>query len=100
MGPSVNALVDPLKPDESSFASLRRRLFLVTAEDTPDALMRVLGVASVQQARLRALSAAPEGQHLAIRLEIDDQGDARAEILASRLASCPSVRGVGFGWRQ
>lgn len=100
MGPSVNALVDPLKPDEGCFASLRRRLFLVTAEDTPDALMRVLGVASVQQARLRALSAAPEGQHLAIRLEIDDQGDARAEILASRLASCPSVRGVGFGWRQ
>lgn len=92
-------LVDDLKPEEGVFASLRRRLFLVTAEDTPDALMRVLGVASVQQARLRALSAAPEGQHLAIRLEIDDQGDARAEILASRLASCPSVRGVGFGWR-
>ncbi|HWU80236.1 MAG TPA: hypothetical protein VN158_09260, partial [Caulobacter sp.] len=45
------------------------------------------------------LSAAPEGQHLAIRLEIDDQGDARAEVLASRLAACPSVRGVGFGWR-
>jgi len=62
--------------------------------------MRVLGVASVQQARLRALSAAPEGQYLAIRLEIDDQGDARAEVLASRLASCLSVRGVGFGWRQ
>jgi len=100
VGSSVNALVDAAKPEEGAFASLRRRLFLVTAEDTPDALMRVLGVASVQQARLRALSAAPEGQHLAIRLEIDDQGDARAEILASRLASCPSVRGVGFGWRQ
>ena len=98
MGPSVNALPvnlgDPLKPDEE-----KRRLFLVTAEDTPDALMRVLGVASVQQARLRALSAAPEGQHMTIRLEIDDQGDARAEVLASRLAACPSVRGVGFGWR-
>ncbi|PTS87977.1 hypothetical protein, partial [Caulobacter sp. HMWF009] len=77
----------------------KRRLFLVTAEDTPDALMRVLGVASVQQARLRTLTAAPEGQSLAIRLEIDDQGDERAEVLASRLAACPSVRGVGFGWR-
>ena len=95
----MNALVDPLKPEEGSFVALRRRLFLVTAEDTPDALMRVLGVASVQQARLRALSAAPEGQTLAIRLEIDDQGDARAESLASRLSSCPSVLGVGFGWR-
>ncbi len=92
MGPPVR--VDtPAKEDE------KRRLFLVTAEDTPDALMRVLGVASVQQARLRALSAAPEGQHMAIRLEIDDQGDARAEALASRLAACPSVRDVGFGWR-
>jgi len=96
----VSDQVEPLKPEEVSLASLRRRLFLVTAEDTPDALMRVLGVASVQRARLRALTAAPEGQHLAIRLEIDDQGDARAEVLASRLAACPSVRGVGFGWRM
>ena len=94
MVPAVSVLVDPLKPDEE-----KRRLFLVTAEDTPDALMRVLGVASVQQARLRALSAAPEGQHMTIRLEIDDQGDDRAQVLASRLAACPSVRGVGFGWR-
>ena len=90
MVPSVNTL----KPDEE-----KRRLFLVTTDDTPDALMRVLGVASVQQTRLRALSAAPEGQHLTIRLEIDNQGDDRAAILASRLSACPSVRGVGFGWR-
>jgi acetolactate synthase small subunit len=82
------------EPDED-----KRRLFLVTAEDTPDALMRVLGVASVQQTRLRALTASPDGQTLAIRMEIDDQGDQRAEALASRLAACPSVRGVGFGWR-
>ncbi|WP_421738782.1 hypothetical protein [Caulobacter sp.] len=82
------------KPDED-----KRRLFLVTAEDTPDALMRVLGVASVQQTRLRALTATPDGSTLAIRLEIDDQGDDRAQSLASRLAACPSVRGVGFGWR-
>ncbi|WP_297506465.1 hypothetical protein [uncultured Caulobacter sp.] len=93
------SLAEDLKPEEGSFASFGRRLFLVTADDTPEALMRVLGVASVQQARLRALSAAPEGPHLAIRLEIDDQGDARAEALASRLSACPSVRGVGFGWR-
>ena len=100
MAAPVSDHVEPLKPEEVSLASLRRRLFLVTAEDTPDALMRVLGVASVQRARLRALTAAPEGQHLAIRLEIDDPGDARAEVLASRLAACPSVRGVGFGWRM
>jgi len=86
--------LNPSKPDED-----KRRLFLVTAEDTPDALMRVLGVASVQQTRLRALTATPDGQTLAIRLEIDDQGDERAASLASRLQACPSVRDVGFGWR-
>ena len=90
----MGATLNPSKPDEDKL-----RLFLVTAEDTPDALMRVLGVASVQQTRLRALTATPEGQNLAIRLEIDDQGEDRAQSLASRLAACPSVRGVGFGWR-
>lgn len=94
MVPTVSDLEDVAKPEEE-----KRRLFLVTTDDTPDALMRVLGVASVQQTRLRALSAAPEGQHMTIRLEIDDQGDDRAQILASRLSACPSVRGVGFGWR-
>jgi len=77
----------------------KRRLFLVTAEDTPDALMRVLGVASVQQVRLRALTAHPDGADISIRLEIDDQGEARAQVLAARLASVPAVRGVGHGWR-
>lgn len=90
----MGATLNPSKPEDD-----KRRLFLVTVEDTPDALMRVLGVANVQQARLRALSATPDGQTLAIRLEIDDQGDDRAQSLATRLAACPSVRGVGFGWR-
>ena len=98
MGAPVT-LAEPLKPTDDALARLRRRLFLVTTDDTPDALMRVLGVASVQQTRLRALSATPEGPHLAIRLEIDDQGDDRAQALAARLAACPAVRGVGFGWR-
>lgn len=94
MGAAVSLDQDAGKPGQD-----RRRLFLVTAQDTPDALMRVLGVASVQQVRLRALTAQPEGADIAIRLEIDDQGDSRAQALASRLASVPAVRGVGFGWR-
>ena len=77
----------------------KRRLFLIRASDTPDALMRVLGVAGVRQTRLRALTAELAADGLAIRLEIDDQGDERAQILATRLSACPSVRGVGFGWR-
>ena len=95
----MGATLNPSKPDEDKLGEKGRRLFLVTAEDTPDALMRVLGVAKVQQTRLRALTATPDGQTLAIRLEIDDQGDQRAQALASRLEACPSVRGVGFGWR-
>ena len=77
----------------------KRRLFLVTAHDTPDALMRVLAVAGVGRARLRALTARPEGGDLAIRLEIDDPGEFRAQALAARLAACTLVRSVGFGWR-
>lgn len=92
MGASVNAEADKRLAD-------RRRLFLVTALDTPDALMRVLGVTSVQQVRLRALTAQPEGADIAIRIEIDDQGENRAQVLASRLAAVPAVRAVGHGWR-
>lgn len=94
MGAAVSAL-EPAKPEEAD----KRRLFLVIADDTPDALMRVLGVANVQQTRLRALSAQPDGAGLSIRLELDDQGDERAQTLAARLSACPAVRGVGFGWR-
>jgi hypothetical protein len=90
--------LEPLKPAKDQEDD-KRRLFLVLADDTPDALMRVLGVASVQQTRLRALTAQPDGAGLSIRLELDDQGDERAQILAARLSACPSVRGVGFGWR-
>lgn len=100
MGASVSlGDVGELKSEDDKFREDRRRLFLVTAEDTPDALMRVLGVASVQQVRLRALTAHPEGAAISIRLEIDDQGDDRAQVLAARLASVPVVRGVGHGWR-
>ena len=94
MSENVSAL-EPAQHEEGD----KRRLFLVIADDTPDALMRVLGVASVQQTRLRSLTAQPDGAGLSIRMEIDDQGDDRARFLAARLAAAPSVRSVGFGWR-
>ena len=89
----MGATVSPPSEDD------KRRLFLVTADDTPDALMRVLGVAAVQQTRLRALTAGPDGAAMSIRLEIDDQGEDRAQALAARLAACTVVHAVGFGWR-
>jgi hypothetical protein len=91
----VSEDLKPLKPEQAE----KLRLFLVIADDTPDALMRVLGVASVQQTRLRSLTAQPDGAGLSIRMEIDDQGDDRAQVLAARLSAAPSVRSVGFGWR-
>jgi acetolactate synthase regulatory subunit len=77
----------------------KRRLFLVRALDEPDALARVLGVVTFQQARLTRLEAEPVGDGLSIRLEIEDAGEHRAEALARRLEACPVVRRLAFGWR-
>lgn len=83
-----------MKPDG------KRRLFLVGAADEPDALVRVLGVVALLQARLRRVEAEPGEGGLAIRLEIDDTGDHRAEALARRLLACPAVTRLAFGWRD
>lgn len=77
----------------------KRRLFLVGAADEPDALVRVLNVVTVLQARVRRLEAEPAEDGLSIRLEIDDPGDHRAEALARRLEACPVVTRLAFGWR-
>ena len=78
----------------------KRRLFLVGAADEPDALVRVLNVVAVLQARLRRIEAEPTDGGLAIRLEIDDAGDHKAEALARRLEACPVVTGLAFGWKH
>lgn len=78
----------------------KRRLFLVGAADEPDALVRILGVVTLLQARLRRMEAEPAEDGLAIRLEIDDAGDHRAEALARRLEACPVVTRLAFGWRD
>ena len=83
-----------MKPDG------KRRLFLVGAADEPDALVRVLNVVTMLQARLRRIEAEPGDDGLAIRLEIDDAGDHRAETLARRLLACPVVTRLAFGWRD
>jgi len=77
----------------------KRRLFLVGAADEPDALIRVLNVVTVLQARLRRIEAEPADGGLTIRMEIDDAGDQRAEALARKLQACPVVTGLAFGWQ-
>jgi acetolactate synthase regulatory subunit len=83
-----------MSPDDD-----KRRLFLVRAADEPDTLVRVLGVVTFLQARLRRIEAEPVGDGLSIRLEIEDAGEQKAEALARRLEACPSVRRLAFGWR-
>ena len=78
----------------------KRRLFLVSAADEPDTLARVLGVVTLLQARLRRMEAEPAEDGLAIRLEIDDAGDHKAEALARRLEACPVVTRLAFGWSR
>jgi hypothetical protein len=76
----------------------KRRLFLLRAPDEPDALVRVLNVVTLLQARLTRVEAEPVGDGMSIRLEIEDAGEDRAEALARRLEACPSVRRLAFGW--
>jgi len=77
----------------------KRRLFLVRALNEPDALVRVLGVVTFLQAKLRRIEAEPVGDGLSIRLEIEDAGEHKAEALARRLEACPAVRRLAFGWQ-
>ncbi|HRD28438.1 MAG TPA: hypothetical protein PLO65_09075, partial [Caulobacter sp.] len=65
----------------------------------PDALVRVLNVVTLLQARMRRLEAEPAEGGLSIVLEVDDHGDHRAEALARRLEACPAVKRLTFGWR-
>jgi hypothetical protein len=76
-----------------------RHLLLIEGDDPGDALLRVLGVVSVQQARLSDLSFTREGGRFEARAEIAGLDGQRAEHLRRRLAQLPVVKGVSLGWR-
>ena len=74
----------------------KRRLFLVGAADEPDALVRVLNVVTVLQARLRRLEAEPAEDGLSIRLEIDDPGDHTRRGAGATAGSLPGGHPTGL----
>ena len=76
-----------------------RYVFLIEGLDLGDALLRVLGVISVQQARVRDLSFDCADGRFQARLEVEGLEMRRAEHLSHRLAQLPLVSSVSFGWR-
>lgn len=76
-----------------------RRLFVIEADSTADALLRVLEPFALQQARLALVEMAPLGGNVRIRIEADALCDQRADRLRRRLEGLPAVRSVALGWR-
>lgn len=80
-------------------ASARRHLFVVEGQDAADALLRVLGVVAVQQARLAGATFDVAAGRMVARMEVEGLSQDRAEHLRHRLAQLPAVTGVSLGWR-
>ena len=74
-----------------------RWLFLIEGIDGGDALLRVLGAVSVQQARVRALDFDGADGRFRARLEIEGLDAQRAEHLHHRLAQLPVALAVSVG---
>ena len=80
-------------------APRRTHLILVECLDTEDALLRVLGLTAVLQARLVSVSFEAQGGKARARLEIDGLSPHRAEHLCRRLRQLPMVSETALGWR-
>jgi hypothetical protein len=77
----------------------RRHLFVVEGLDAADALVRVLGVVAVQQARLAGAAFDVVDGRMVARMEVEGLTQNRAEHLRYRLMQLPLVTGVSLGWR-
>lgn len=77
----------------------RRHLYLIECPDAADALVRVLGLFAVQQARLTTLAAHAADGRLAARIEVEGLTPDRAQHLCLRLKQLPLVTSVSLGWR-
>jgi len=80
-------------------ASADRYVLLIEGIDLGDALLRVLGLVSVQQARVRDLRFDCADGRFQARLEVEGLEMRRARRLSLRLAQLPLVDSVSFGWR-
>lgn len=81
-------------------ASGDRYVLLIEGLDAADALLRVLGVVSVQQARVTELSFDCAEGRFRTRLEIEGVEAQRAQHLRHRLAQLPLVKDVSCRRRR
>ena len=77
-----------------SAAPGERHLFRIEGIDAGDALLRVLGVVAVQQARVIALDFDCADRRFQVRLETRGLESRRAEHLRHRLAQLPIIEDV------
>ncbi len=84
---------------QAEAAPADRYVFLIEGLDVGEALLRVLGMISVQQTRIRALSFDCADGRFRARLETEGLDVRRAEHLSRRLSQSPLVSSVSFGWR-
>ena len=76
-----------------------RHVFLVEADAVGDTLARVLGPFIVADASVLRLDYQADGTDAAVRIEVADLTQARAQLIQRRLEGLPAVRRVGRGWR-
>lgn len=93
-------MVDNYPPASAGTDETRsRRLFLIEGLDADDALLRVLGVFAVQQARVQAVAFTVADGRFALRLEAEGLAEQRTRHLRVRLETLPQVASVSMGWR-
>ncbi len=83
--------------DPSEPGGGQRCVFLVDGLDSGDALLRLLGVFSVQQARLAQVGFNGSDEGFRARLEVEALGAQRSDHLRRRLSQLPFVRSVSYG---
>ncbi len=83
------------QPPESAYGD--RWLFIIEGVDPGDALLRLLGIVAVQQARVRKLDFSGAGGRFQARLEVEGLAAKRAEHLRHRLAQLPIALAVSVG---
>jgi hypothetical protein len=76
-----------------------RHIFVVETDAVSDTLARLLGPFIVAGASVLRLDYQADGADAAVRIEVADLTQERAQLIQRRLEGLPTVRRVGRGWR-
>lgn len=77
----------------------RTHIILVECIDASDVLLRVLGMATIQQAHLVSVTFKADHGKAEVRLEVTGLSSARAAHLCQRMQQSPLVTSTALGWR-